>query len=271
MNSLNKNFVVIPALDIYKDGSVVRLQQGDFEKDKKIYGKNALEIIQKYLEEGALRIHTVDLAGAEGGKPVNIELFKEIGKLIRSFEQTTGKEIIWQVGGGIRTEEDVERVFNQYGAQKIILGGAAIDREIESKYLSQLGGKYGAEKFIIDIALGASNTNLSKKVLKKNGWKEDVLLPLDEALKLLKSIGIRETLVTSKENDGMGKGPNLTLCSYVKKRGFSVIVSGGVSSTEDCVNAFKYGLDSVVVGKALLDGKFTLIEAEIAIKNEINI
>ncbi|MDP9249637.1 MAG: HisA/HisF-related TIM barrel protein [bacterium] len=266
METLNKNFTVIPALDIYKGGSVVRLQQGDFEKDKKTYGKSAAELVQQYLEDGALRIHTVDLAGAEGGKPVNVELFKEIGGLIRSFEQKTGKKILWQVGGGIRTEEDVERVIGQYGAQKIILGGAVIDREVESGYLSKLVGKYGAEKFIIDIAVGTSNTNPETKVLKKNGWKEDVRLSIEKALELLKKIGISQALVTSKEKDGMGQGPNLTLASYVKDCGFLVTASGGVSSVEDCAKALKCGLDSVVVGKALLDGKFTLTEANDAIK-----
>src|SRR3989344_4654423 len=265
MDTLNKKFTVVPALDIYKGGSVVRLQQGDFEKDKKTYDKGAVELVQQYLEEGALRIHTVDLAGAEGGKPVNIELFKKIGKLIKSFEQKTGKKILWQVGGGVRTAEDVERVIDQYGAQKVILGGGAIDREIESGYLSKLIEKYGAEKLILDIAVGASSTDPDKKVLKKNGWKEDVGLSIEMALELLKKIRINQVLVTSKEKDGMGQGPNLTLASYVKDCGFLVTASGGVSSVEDCVKAFKCGLDSVVVGKAILDGKFTLTEANNAI------
>ena len=187
--------------------------------------------------------------------------------MIKSFEQKTGKKIIWQVGGGIRTEEDVERVIKQYGAQKIILGGAAIDRETENRYLSRLVKKYGAEKFIIDIAIGASNTEPSKKVLKKNGWKDDVELPFEDALKLLKNIGIKETIVTSKERDGMGQGPDLVLASYVQKYGFSVTASGGVSSVENCVNAFKAGLDNVVVGKALLDGKITLAEIQNSLNN----
>ena len=84
MGTINEKFKVIPAVDVYKGGSVVRLEQGDFVKDKKTYTLGALEIIQKYLEEGALRIHTVDLAGAEAGKRRVIQEDRAIDKIVRA-------------------------------------------------------------------------------------------------------------------------------------------------------------------------------------------
>ena len=255
METTNKNFTVIPALDVYKDGMVVRLKKGDFEDTKTEYQYTAIQKITEYLEQGATRIHTIDLAGAEGGRPVNVELFRSIGQLIKDFEKKSGKEIIWQVGGGIRNAEDVSRVFNDYGAEKVILGGAAIERELEDGYISKLVKEYGVGRFIVDIAVGQSLADADKKSLKKNGWKEDVSISLEDALSLFKKIGVTEALVTGKDNDGMEKGPDIDLAVRVRSFGFNVILSGGVSSVADCLNAKNAGLTSAVIGRALCDGK----------------
>lgn len=260
MKTINKNFKVIPAIDVYQNGELVRLQQGDFKRIQTKYNFALEEKVRDYLQQGATNIHTIDLAGAEDGIPVNIELFKNLGLEIRNWEKEAGKKILWQVGGGIRTQEDVSRVLSEYGVDLLILGAAAIDREAESGFLSELIAKFGAEKFIIDIAVGYSSIDPSKKVLKKNGWKDDVILPFNEALQLLQKIGITKTLVTAKELDGMGKGPGFALAKEVKAYGFEVMLSGGVSSLDDCITAFECGLDGVVIGKALLDGTITYAE-----------
>ncbi|MBP6884317.1 MAG: hypothetical protein KBC17_00660 [Candidatus Pacebacteria bacterium] len=267
---INRNFKVIPAIDVYKNGELVRLVQGDFSNVQTRYAFTLEEKVLANLREGALSIHTIDLAGAENGVPANVGLFTALGKAIRMYEKDSGSKIVWQVGGGIRTKEDVARVISLYDADLLILGAAAIDKEAESGFLSELIEEFGADRFVIDIAVGYSTANPTKKVLKKNGWKDDVILPFDDALVLLKKIGITRTLVTAKELDGMGKGPGYELALQVKEQGFEVILSGGVATVEDCVKAYECGLDGVVVGKAMLDGKVTYTEIQNAINQEIN-
>ncbi len=270
MTTGTKNFKVIPAIDVYKNGELVRLEQGDFNRVSAKYDFMLSEKVISYLEAGARNMHTIDLAGAEGGVPVNIDLFKSLGKTIRGYEIAQKTKILWQVGGGIRTKEDVRRALSDYGADFLILGGAAIDKEIESGFLSELVQEFGASTFILDIAVGFSTTDKNKKVLKKDGWKDDVSVPFDDALKLLSNIGITKTLVTAKELDGMGTGPGFDLALEVKSKGFEVILSGGVATAKDCVTAYRLGLDGVVVGKALLDGTITLKEIEDALASSDN-
>ncbi len=260
MKTTNSNFKVIPAIDVYKNGELVRLEQGDFNRVQRQYTFSLEEKVLDYLNQGARNIHTIDLAGAEDGVPVNTELFKKLGQTIRAFEKEFNTKVTWQVGGGARTKEDVARVLTDYKADLLILGGAAIDKELESGFLSELVKEFGGEKFIIDIAVGYSSNDKTKKVLKKNGWRDDVTVPFAKALALLKGIGITKTLVTAKELDGMDQGPGFELGNEVKSFGFEVILSGGVATAAQCAAAMKAGLDGVVVGKALLDEKISLSE-----------
>ncbi|MBP7898968.1 hypothetical protein KAZ92_03430, partial [Candidatus Gracilibacteria bacterium] len=182
MKTININFKVIPAIDVYKNGELVRLEQGDFNRVQRQYTFSLEEKVLDYLKQGARNIHTIDLAGAEDGVPVNTELFKKLGQTIRAFEKEFTTKVIWQVGGGIRTKGDVARVLTDYKADLLILGGTAIDKELESGFLSELVKEFGGEKFIIDIAVGYSSNDKTTKVLKKNGWKEDVTVPFANAL-----------------------------------------------------------------------------------------
>lgn len=223
---------VIPAVDIL-DGKVVRLQRGDYDLVTE-YGSDPVDVARAWLDQGAGRVHVVDLAGARSGK-TNFALWQRMA--------TAG--VVFQAGGGIRTARQARSVL-EVGADRVVMGTAAV---WQPSALEGLGERVVAAVDVRgDKATGA-------------GWLDegrDVVDVLDS----LARVGVKRLLVTGISRDGMLDGPDIELTEQVvADRRFGVIASGGVGGLDDLDRLSDLGCEAVVVGRALYEGRFTLADA----------
>ncbi|OGR56002.1 MAG: 1-(5-phosphoribosyl)-5-[(5-phosphoribosylamino)methylideneamino]imidazole-4-carboxamide isomerase [Elusimicrobia bacterium RIFCSPLOWO2_02_FULL_39_32] len=231
--------LIIPAVDI-RAGSCVRLVRGD-PNQSTIYSSDPIQMARRWVEEGAKRLHIIDLDGAWSGQPHHLEIAGKIKKEV-------GCEI--QFGGGLREKEMVKRAID-LGLDKLILGTAALDNLTWVK--SALD--WHADRLI--VALDALNNHVTKE-----GWQEDIAFTVEEALAKMEAMGFQETIFTDINKDGTLEGPNLeAIKKVVSKTRMNVYASGGVSCLKD-VQALKQipGLKGVVIGKALYTGNVVLKE-----------
>jgi len=234
--------LVIPAIDI-KDGKVVRLVQG--RKDKKVYSHDPVKTALHWVRQGAELLHIIDLDGAALGFPKNLAKVKEIS-------QATGVPI--QFGGGVRKIETIEELVT-CGIARVILGTKAIE---DKNFLKSAFKKF-KEKIIVSI-------DAQEDELLIKGWQESSknadLLTFACALE---ELGFKKIIYTDTSKDGTLKGPNLkNIKRLLKETKLKVIASGGISSLDDLIKLKfleKQGLEGVIVGKALYEGKFTLAQA----------
>jgi phosphoribosylformimino-5-aminoimidazole carboxamide ribotide isomerase len=239
---------VIPAIDLMK-GKVVRLTKGDPEKAT-FYDSmgTPVEIAKKWQDEGAKRLHIIDLDAAFG-KPDNLEVITEIAK-------TT--ELPIQVGGGIRSVEIAQRLLNA-GIQYVILGSLAFS---DPYAIVQLQKEFSPERVIVAL-------DHREGTIMVEGWTSSTSVSLRDALAEYASLGAKSFLITSITKDGTLKGPDLGVleeaCQYSHG---GVIAAGGIGTIEDLQAIKKVGADAAVVGKALYEGKFTLKEAIAAVQGE---
>ena len=231
---------LIPAIDLI-DGKCVRLTKGDYNQ-KKIYNENPVEIAKGFEEMGFKRLHVVDLDGARSKHIVNVDVLRAI---------TTETNLIVDFGGGIKSEEDIEKAFAN-GASLVTIGSIAVTQpELFLKWLDQ----YGADKLI----LGADVKN---GMISINGWKEystEELLPF---LKKYIDHGVKNVLCTEISKDGTLQGPATSLYReiMVAYPQIHLIASGGVSSNEDIIALEQAGIPAVVFGKAFYEGKINIPE-----------
>jgi phosphoribosylformimino-5-aminoimidazole carboxamide ribotide isomerase len=239
---------VIPAIDLM-NGKIVRLSRGN-PKTAKIYSDfgNPLETAKKWKNEGAKKLHIIDLDAAFG-----------IGDNIPTITEIAGNlSVPIQVGGGIRTMKDVENLL-RVGISQVILGALAfrepcVLREIE-------------EKFGENIAVVALDNKEGKIMIE--GWKTPTGLDVKEAIKKFISLNVRAFLVTSIIRDGMLSGPDVkTLKEACRESDAYIIAAGGISNLDDLAILKSIGVEAVVIGKALYEGKFTLKEALEKVREE---
>ena len=231
---------LIPAIDLI-DGKCVRLTKGDYNQ-KKIYNENPVEIAKGFEEMGFKRLHVVDLDGARSKHIVNVDVLKAI---------TTETNLIVDFGGGIKSEEDIEKAFAN-GASLVTIGSIAVTQpELFLKWLDQ----YGANKLI----LGADVKN---GMISINGWKEDSTEELLPFLKKYIDHGVKNVLCTEISKDGTLQGPATSLYReiMVAYPQIHLIASGGVSSNEDIIALEQAGIPAVVFGKAFYEGKINIPE-----------
>ncbi|MGK0699973.1 1-(5-phosphoribosyl)-5-[(5-phosphoribosylamino)methylideneamino]imidazole-4-carboxamide isomerase [Priestia flexa] len=236
------NFSIYPAIDM-RGGKCVRLLQGDYDKET-VYGDSPVDMAAQFAGEGAKWIHMVDLDGAKAAKRVNNEFVLEVKKKL-------GVNV--QIGGGIRSEEDVA-YYLKNGIDRVILGSAAISNpEFVKKMLRQYGEK-------IAIGIDARDGYVATE-----GWLETSTVKATELGKELAEAGAETFIFTDISTDGMLSGPNIEgIVSMAKATGKSVIASGGVSKLEDLKALQAYEKDGVVgaiVGKALYTNQFTVSQA----------
>lgn len=221
---------VIPAVDI-KDGRCVRLEQGDFTKEK-IYYDNPLEIALYWQEQGAKMLHVVDLDGAKDGRPQNMSLIKNIA------EELT---IPVQVGGGIRNGEVIEEYLNS-GVFRIIIGTLALKKP---ELVSELIDKFGADKIVAGV--DARDNHVAVQ-----GWLETSEKHVRDVILDLKNRGIETFIYTDISRDGMLKGPDIEGLEKLNALpDIEIIASGGISTEEHIHKLDEIGIDYAVVGKAL--------------------
>ncbi|WP_209121418.1 1-(5-phosphoribosyl)-5-[(5-phosphoribosylamino)methylideneamino]imidazole-4-carboxamide isomerase [Alkalihalobacillus sp. BA299] len=234
---------IYPAIDM-RGGKCVRLIQGDYDQET-VYGDSPFEMAKTFAEAGAEWIHMVDLDGAKAKKPVNSEYVLRVAKELN---------VKVQIGGGIRTKEDVAFYLKQ-GVDRVILGSVAVN---DPEFTKDMLAKYGGEK--IAIGLDARDGYVATE-----GWLETSQVKAEELGKEMADHGAEVFIFTDISRDGMLTGPNVEACrSLANATGKEVIVSGGVSQLADLAEVKPYaseGVRGVIIGKALYTNQFTLKQA----------
>ena len=234
--------LILPAIDL-RQGRCVRLLQGR-EQDETVYDHDPVAVAERFATTGAQRLHLVDLDGAFRGQGANLASIQEIVQRIR---------IPVQVGGGLRTREDVRRMLD-LGVASVIIGTMAVKhpQELETALQEQPG-----EQLILGI------DSLNRKVAVE-GWQEGTELDDTEFAKHWRERGVQRVVFTDIARDGMLTGPNLdALRDMGQRTGLKVTASGGVSSAEDLVQLRELaadGVDQVIIGKAIYEGRVNLAE-----------
>jgi phosphoribosylformimino-5-aminoimidazole carboxamide ribotide isomerase len=229
---------LIPAIDII-NGQCVRLTKGDY-KQKKVYHDDPVAVAKDFEALGFRRLHIVDLDGAKSKHIVNDAVLRGI---------TSATSLTVDFGGGIKTEEDIEKAF-EAGAAMVTIGSVAVtDPELFIGWLK----KYGPEKLI----LGADVRN---GMISINGWKEDSSEPLLPFLRKYIDAGVVNVLCTEISKDGTLQGPAVSLYKEVMANypQLHLIASGGVSRQEDIEELEREGIPAVVFGKAIYEGRIDL-------------
>ncbi len=232
---------LIPAIDLM-NGKIVRLTHGD-PKTAKVYGQfgGPVEKAKKWKAEGAKKLHIIDLDAAVGTGN-NRSVIAEIAKNV---------ELPIQVGGGIRTIGTAQKLLNM-GIKQVILGALAFSNP---KAITQIQQKFGTEAVIVAL------DNKDGKIMVE-GWKTATTLGVKEALKKFTALGVKTFLVTSITKDGTLSGPDLeTLSEACQYPNVAIIAAGGIGSLNDLTALKRIGVEGVVIGKALYEGRFTLKEA----------
>jgi len=234
--------LIIPAIDI-KEGRCVRLREGQFS-DAVIFSDDPVMMAVKWADKGAQMLHVVDLDGARHGKVTNISLLEQIINKVN---------IPVQVGGGIRSYKEVERLIN-LRVSRIILGTILLkDKALAKKLFDKF-----PEKIIAGI--DARNGHVAVE-----GWQN--ITPVD-ALDFageMERLGARRIIYTDIKRDGTLRGPNIVnIEKMLKKLNIPLIVSGGVASLADVKELKRFeseGLEGIIIGKALYKGNIFLEEA----------
>ena len=239
-------FTVYPAIDV-RDGRVVRLAQGDYARETRYEGA-PLDVASRYAEQGAQWLHLVDLDAARAGGYTLAPLLGEIARHTPLKVQT---------GGGVRQRDDVARILDA-GADRVVIGSLAV-REPDT-VLAWLA-EFGSER--ITVALDSRRDRDGLWRLPVHGWTETASETLDELAVRYANAGLRHLLCTDIARDGMLTGSNLALYAYLHDTvpSLAVQASGGVSAVADVEGARETGCAGIVLGRALLEGRFTLPEA----------
>lgn len=230
---------IYPAIDIL-NGNAVRLQQGDYNKVT-VFEKNPIDAAEKWIELGASFIHLVDLDGARHGKSFISEIIKSI---------TEKFDIKIQIGGGIRSLDDIDEKIKA-GVSRVIIGTAAVKNP---ELVRQAVKKYGDK-----IAVGVDAKNGCAAV---SGWEEVSNITALELCCKMKDIGVKTIIYTDISKDGMMEGPNIEATKeLIDKTGLDIIASGGISSIKDLENIKEINASGAILGKSLYNGNINLSDA----------
>ena len=230
---------LIPAIDII-GGQCVRLTKGDYDQ-KTVYGE-PLDMALEFERIGFKRLHVVDLDGAKSKHIVNENVLKAI---------TSATSLTVDFGGGIKTDEDIEKAFAA-GAAMVTVGSVAVTNP--DLFMGWLE-KFGAERMILGADVRHGKISI-------NGWKEDSGEDLLPFLQKFVDAGVRNVLCTEISKDGTLAGPAVELYKDIMDAypQLHLIASGGVSSKEDIEGLDAAGIPAVVFGKAIYEGRIDLRE-----------
>jgi len=233
------SFTIYPAIDL-KDSNAVRLKQGDMNQSQ-VFSLDPAETAKEFEMAGAQWIHVVDLNGAFAGETKNLSAIKNI---------VSSVNVPVQLGGGIRSIETIQRMIEDIGVSRVILGTAAINNPALVK---EAVNKYGDK---IAVGIDAKNGRAAA-----NGWAEASEIAAVDLAKHMKEIGIKTIIYTDIQRDGMMQGPNINQTKKISDiGGIDVILSGGVSCTEDIIAAKAAGFAGAITGRALYEGVIDLKE-----------
>ena len=235
-----EGFHIIPAIDII-NGKCVRLTNGDFTKQK-IYHENPIDAAKEFENAGLQRLHIVDLDGAKAGSIQNLRVLEMIA---------SGTKMTIDFGGGVKSIEDVNAVFNA-GANIVTVGSIAVKSpQIVEEWLME----FGAENFLIGADV------LDQKI-KISGWMEDGGITIIEFIGKMLAIGTLNIFCTDISKDGVLLGPSIELYRNIIAEfpSINLIASGGVSAVKDVIELKNIGCSGVIIGKAIYEGKISLQE-----------
>ena len=230
---------IFPAIDI-KGGKCVRLLKGDFNNITQ-YKKSPLEQANAFADFGFTHLHLIDLDGALEGKIINKNIIQDIAKI---------NNIKIQVGGGIRSLEQIEHLLN-FGVDKVILGTKAIE---DLKFLKNV-----CEKFKGKVVLGIDVRN---GFIALSGWKKQTNILASDFIKKVDGLDISRIIYTDIDRDGTKSGPNIEgTIKFSNLTKIPVVFSGGISSLQDVINIRETKsekIEGVIVGKAIYDESINL-------------
>ena len=240
--------IVVPAIDIRK-GRVVRLRQGRAENET-VYGNSPADVARRFEAEGAERLHVVDLDAAIDDAP-QVEAVAEVVRAVK---------VPVEVGGGIRSVEDAARYLD-LGVERVIFGTAAVSRPEDVQAAVSRWGQ------AVAVAIDARDGKVAVK-----GWNEVTATDALELAATVEGWGVVRVQFTDTRRDGTLIGPNLEAIEALGRRtGLRLTAAGGVSETADLVRLRPleaFGVDEVIVGKAIYEGRVTIAAAREALAGE---
>ena len=227
--------IIFPAIDI-KDGVCVRLIKGDYRQITS-YENTPIDQAKKYFQNGFNNIHIVDIDGALRGRAVNSFIINEIVKKIKSKIQ---------IGGGIRTIDDISR-WIEMGIDRVVMGTAAVEN-IELL-------ETACNKFKNKIAV---SLDVKDGLIALSGWKKQTNISAIDFIKKIQNFGVSRIIYTDINRDGTKQGPNIKdTVELSSKSTIPLVISGGVSSLEDIKkikSLSNSNIEGVIVGKSIYDG-----------------
>jgi phosphoribosylformimino-5-aminoimidazole carboxamide ribotide isomerase len=231
---------IIPAIDII-EGKCVRLTHGDYSQ-KKIYNEHPLEVAHQFEDAGLTRLHLVDLDGAKAGSVKNWKVLETIA----------GKtSMVIDFGGGIKSEKDVDIVFNS-GAALATVGSMAVK---EKDTFVQWLQKWGADKFFLGADVKGEKLTIS-------GWTEQTEIWIYDFIDDYSQKGVQQIFCTDVSKDGALEGPSTELYKSIIEKfpDLHFVASGGVSSLDDVYSLQNIGCKGVIIGKAIYEGRVQLAD-----------
>jgi phosphoribosylformimino-5-aminoimidazole carboxamide ribotide isomerase len=234
------DFEILPAIDL-RGGRVVRLRQGDFERET-AYSDDPIVVARDFVAAGARWIHIVDLDGARAGEPSQAAV---IGRIVAAIRD----RVSCQVAGGLRTAASVSAALAS-GAARVVVGTAALR---DPAVAGGLIREHGAERIVVAL-------DVRSGLAVGEGWRDGAYgIDPTVALTRLADLGVERFAATAIDRDGLLEGPDLALLQrLVDLRRGRVIASGGVSSIEDIVATRSIGCAGAIVGRAIYEGRVDL-------------
>ncbi|MBU1862571.1 MAG: 1-(5-phosphoribosyl)-5-[(5-phosphoribosylamino)methylideneamino]imidazole-4-carboxamide isomerase [Candidatus Omnitrophica bacterium] len=234
--------ILIPAIDI-RNGNVVRLHQGNYEKET-VYSSDPVAMAQQWVDEGAKMLHVVDLDGAREGLPYNIKAIENITRAV---------SIPIELGGGLRTVKSVRTVLDD-GVRRAVIGTKALDETLIKRLIEE----FGSEQIVVGI-------DVVHGTVKTDGWLQSSGLSIEAVCDRIINCGVLHVIFTDIVRDGTLKGPNIeSLKRVLSFKELKVVASGGIGSLDDIrtiVSLRAPNLFGIIIGKALYEGKISLRDA----------
>lgn len=231
--------LIIPAIDL-KDGQVVRLKKGDFNTVQQV-ADDPVATAKAFYEAGARYLHVVDLDGSKDGVRKNSELVKAVARLGMKTE----------LGGGIRSMQDLEEVFS-LGIWRAIIGSAAVS---DPDFVKAALEKYGPERIVVGV-------DAKDGLVRTAGWVQESGENYLDFAQRMEKLGVEHIIFTDIDTDGMQSGPSFARLQFLRdKVGCSIVAAGGVSSNADIQALKRMGVEAIIVGKSWYTGALDLKQA----------
>lgn len=236
---------ILPAIDL-RGGRVVRLEQGDFERET-AFSDDPVAVALGFADAGARWLHVVDLDGARTGGPAH-------GEIVRRIVAAVEGRTLVEVAGGLRSTDPVRAVLSA-GAARVVVGTAAVR---DPGFAARIVATHGSERLAVAL-------DVREGLAVGHGWVPGAGgTPVEEALAALVDAGVTTFEVTAIERDGLLGGPDLDLYRRlvgIPRDGGAIIASAGVASTKDLVALRATGCGGAIIGRALYDGRLRLEDA----------